>query len=63
MLGFERVAKLIERNIIEVAPLAFMRGRAQPLTTPVLTTQGWCEIGSLQVGDHVIGSMANQPKF
>jgi phosphate starvation-inducible protein PhoH and related proteins len=28
MLGFERVAKLIERNIIEVAPLAFMRGRS-----------------------------------
>jgi phosphate starvation-inducible protein PhoH and related proteins len=27
MLGFERVAKLIERNVIEVAPLAFMRGR------------------------------------
>jgi phosphate starvation-inducible PhoH-like protein len=27
MLGFERVAKFIERNIIEVAPLAFMRGR------------------------------------
>ncbi|TAN47629.1 MAG: PhoH family protein [Methylococcaceae bacterium] len=27
MLGFERVAKLQERNVIEVAPLAFMRGR------------------------------------
>ena len=27
MLGFERVAKLLERNIIEIAPLAFMRGR------------------------------------
>jgi phosphate starvation-inducible PhoH-like protein len=27
MLGFERVAKLIERNVIEVAPLALMRGR------------------------------------
>lgn len=27
MLGFERVTKLIERNVIEVAPLAFMRGR------------------------------------
>jgi phosphate starvation-inducible PhoH-like protein len=27
MLGFERVARLIERNVIEVAPLAFMRGR------------------------------------
>ncbi|MEP5763185.1 MAG: PhoH family protein [Halieaceae bacterium] len=27
MLGFETVNKYIERNIIEVAPLAFMRGR------------------------------------
>jgi len=27
MMGFERVAKLIERNIIEIAPLAYMRGR------------------------------------
>jgi phosphate starvation-inducible PhoH-like protein len=27
MIGFERVAKYIERNVIEVAPLAFMRGR------------------------------------
>jgi phosphate starvation-inducible PhoH-like protein len=28
MLGFERVARLVERNVIEVAPLAFMRGRS-----------------------------------
>ena len=27
MIGFERVSTLIERNVIEVAPLAFMRGR------------------------------------
>jgi len=27
MLGFEKVNKLIERNVIEVAPLAYMRGR------------------------------------
>ncbi len=27
MMGIEKVAKLIDRNIIEVAPLAFMRGR------------------------------------
>lgn len=27
MIGFEQVIKLIERNIIEIAPLAFMRGR------------------------------------
>ncbi|MGH7057802.1 MAG: PhoH family protein, partial [Acetobacteraceae bacterium] len=28
MLGFERVAKLIERDVIEIAPLAYMRGRS-----------------------------------
>jgi phosphate starvation-inducible PhoH-like protein len=28
MLGFERVSKLIDRNVIEIAPLAFMRGRS-----------------------------------
>lgn len=27
MLGFEHVAKLIERQVIEIAPLAYMRGR------------------------------------
>ena len=28
LMGFERVARFIERNAIEVAPLAFMRGRS-----------------------------------
>ena len=28
MLGFEKVGRLIERHVIEVAPLAFMRGRS-----------------------------------
>ena len=27
MLGFEKVTKLLDKNVIEVAPLAFMRGR------------------------------------
>jgi phosphate starvation-inducible PhoH-like protein len=27
MMGFDHVARLIDRNVIEVAPLAFMRGR------------------------------------
>ena len=27
MLGFDRVARFVERSVIEVAPLAFMRGR------------------------------------
>ncbi len=28
MLGFERVARLLDKNIIELAPLAYMRGRS-----------------------------------
>ncbi len=28
MMGYEQVGKLLERNMIEVAPLAFMRGRS-----------------------------------
>jgi phosphate starvation-inducible PhoH-like protein len=33
-----------------------MRGRAQPLETPVLTPDGFRPIGSLRIGDFVIGS-------
>lgn len=28
MMGFEKVSRLMERNVIEVAPLAYMRGRS-----------------------------------
>ena len=27
MMGFEKVNKLVDRNVIEIAPLAYMRGR------------------------------------
>jgi phosphate starvation-inducible PhoH-like protein len=56
MLDPDRVNGYFERGVIEVAPLAFMRGRAQPLSSPVLTPSGFRPIGSLQVGDLVVGS-------
>ena len=56
MLEGERFDHLIENGTIEVAPLAFMRGRAQPLDSQVLTPFGWRDMGSLEVGDAVIGS-------
>lgn len=56
MLEPERVNQHLERGVIEVAPLAFMRGRAQPLSSPVLTPSGFRPIGSLRVGDLVVGS-------
>jgi phosphate starvation-inducible PhoH-like protein len=56
MLEPEKVAQHLERGVIEVAPLAFMRGRAQPLGAGVLTPDGFRPIGSLKVGDLVAGS-------
>jgi phosphate starvation-inducible PhoH-like protein len=56
LIDYERVSKLLERRVIEVAPLAFMRGRAHPLHSKILTPLGWHEMGSLKVGDLVIGS-------
>jgi phosphate starvation-inducible PhoH-like protein len=56
MLDPDRVNGYFERGVIEVAPLAFMRGRAQPLTSRVLTPSGFQPIGQLRVGDLVIGS-------
>jgi len=52
----EKVDQYLEKGIIEVAPLAFMRGRAQPLRSSVLTPTGWKLMGSLEVGDAVVGS-------
>ena len=46
MLDPERVTAHLEKGVIEVAPLAFMRGRAQPVEQPVLTPDGWQPIGS-----------------
>lgn len=56
MLDPESIPKLMAAGTIEVAPLAYMRGRAQPVFTNVLTPDGWRPIGDLQVGDLVIGS-------
>jgi len=56
MLDPDRVNEYFERGIIEVAPLAFMRGRAQPVDRQVLTPSGPRRIGMLRVGDLVIGS-------
>jgi phosphate starvation-inducible PhoH-like protein len=56
MIDPDSIPKLIAAGTIEVAPLAYMRGRAQPLTANVLTPDGWRQIGDLAVGDLVVGS-------
>jgi phosphate starvation-inducible PhoH-like protein len=56
MLDPDSIPRLMSAGTIEIAPLAYMRGRAQPVATPVLTPDGFRPIGSLTIGDLVIGS-------
>jgi phosphate starvation-inducible protein PhoH and related proteins len=56
MMDAEKVASHLDKGVIEVAPLAYMRGRAQPLDRQVLTPSGFRAIGTLRLGDLVIGS-------
>jgi phosphate starvation-inducible PhoH-like protein len=56
MLDPDSIPRLMSAGTIEIAPLAYMRGRAQPVATPVLTPDGFRPIGTLTVGDLVIGS-------
>lgn len=43
------------KSCLEVAPLAYMRGRAQPLDAKVLTPAGFVNMGDIQLGDMVTG--------
>ncbi len=52
----ERVTKMLEKRIIEIAPLAFMRGRSQPLDSLLMTPNGWRTMGEIKIGDKVIGA-------
>jgi phosphate starvation-inducible PhoH-like protein len=56
MIDPDSIPRLIQSGTIEVAPLAYMRGRAQPVFSRVLTPSGYRPIGALAVGDLVIGS-------
>ena len=56
MVDPESIPRLMQAGTIEVAPLAYMRGRAQPVDTKVLTPFGFRPIGELRVGDLLVGS-------
>jgi phosphate starvation-inducible PhoH-like protein len=56
MMDPATIPRLMTEGTIEVAPLAYMRGRAQPTFSKVLTPTGFRPIGQLAVGDYVVGS-------
>jgi len=51
-----RLETLMGSKRIEVAPLAFMRGRAQPLDAVLKTPKGNILMGSVEIGDTILGS-------
>ncbi len=56
MIPRDKLAAYLDQNTVEIVPLAYMRGRAQPLSSRVLTSEGWVQMGDLRLGDSVIGS-------
>ncbi len=56
LVDTERVTKMLEKRIIEIAPLAFMRGRSQPLDSLLMTPNGWCKMSEIRLGDFVVGA-------
>lgn len=49
-----QIERMILDDKIMTLPLAFMRGYAQPLTSQVLTTDGFKNMGDIKIGDNVI---------
>jgi phosphate starvation-inducible PhoH-like protein len=45
------------RAAVKIAPLAYLRGRSQPLDAKVLTPSGYKSMGEINVGDDVVGSI------
>jgi phosphate starvation-inducible PhoH-like protein len=44
------------KNSCEIAPIAYLRGRSQPLSSKILTPDGFKLMKDIKVGDKVIGS-------
>jgi len=50
------ITKYLEEGVIEISPLAYMRGRAEPITALIPTPTGTQKMGDLKVGNLVLGS-------
>jgi len=56
IIGVEQTQEKIQRGYIEIAPLAYMRGRAQPLDSLLATPEGFITMEDVGVGTEVLGS-------
>jgi phosphate starvation-inducible protein PhoH and related proteins len=55
LVGIQQTNEKIERGYIEVAPLAYMRGRAEPLDSAIPTPKGFKLMRDIKMGDYVYG--------
>ena len=55
-LSMKRYKQFVSDGAIEIAALAYLRGRAEPLTNEIPTPNGIKKMGDLKVGDYVFGS-------
>jgi phosphate starvation-inducible PhoH-like protein len=62
ILGGQTFEFLKSTGEIVVEPLAYMRGTAQPLDAQIMTPNGYVTMGSIEVGDYVIGSNGQKTK-
>lgn len=56
LLGKQGAARDVINKAVVLAPLCYMRGRAQPLDAKVLTPNGYRLMGDIQIGDQVSGA-------
>lgn len=56
LLGKYTAARDLVNKSVVLAPLCYMRGRAQPLDAKILTPDGYREMGAIKVNDEVIGA-------
>src|SRR5574344_1035633 len=60
--SLDEIKKMIENEIIEMVPLAYIRGRAEPVSSLIPTPKGYIKMGDLTVGDNIFGSDGNTNK-
>lgn len=56
IIGVGLTKEKIDKGLIEIAPLAYMRGRAQPLDSLIATPNGFVRMGDVKIGMVILGS-------
>ena len=56
----KEIDNMLDNGVIEIAPLSYMRGRAEPLSANIPTPSGYKKMGDLKIGDVIFGSNGDE---